>query len=674
MQALGQAAAAGRLAQAARALQNGQGTTIAGQDNQLPTGGTNADGSPATTTANAADRAGGLNVSVSIGSSKSQSNSASTSDTARGSTVVAGKNVNITATGAGADSNILIQGSSVKAGNSATLAADNQVNLLAARNESSNTNSNSASSGSLGVSFGLGANGGVSFNASTSKSQGAGNGNDTTFTNTQVQAGNSASITSGGDTTLKGAVVAANQIKADIGGNLNIQSLQNTSTYQESSKSSSASISLSAAGIPTGGSLGSGKTNINSNFASTDQQSGLKAGDGGFQVTVASNTALTGSVISSTQQAVDNNRNSFTTGGQLTTTDLQNQASYNASASGATIGVGTELAKSGAGVGNKDDNASSTTTSGISGIAGNTAVRTGDASTGLQPIFDLDKVRADINAQVAITTAFTQQAGKAVGDYAQTQRQLLQERLKTATTDEEKQQAQQALKDLATQERVLSILIGAVSGNALSAVTKEGLSAAASEMRQLMTADSQKFAGVTDGTTELTNLSGTSEGVGGDGVKIGGTRVDLDLLCGSANERCASNSDGSLALKNGQIIFTAGSLADFLKSPDGQKMSGATGGVQGAQGTLFGIPYAPGSWQDKLIEAFSGTHDMIGGKLSGLYDAQGNATRGRDESLKRAQNTWSATGAIVLSTPFAAAEVVPANVWNAISIFLKAAR
>ena len=89
---------------------------------------------------------------------------------------------------------------------------------------------------------------------------------------------------------------------------------------------------------------------------------------------------------------------------------------------------------------------------------------------------------------------------------------------------------------------------------------------------------------------------------------------------------------------------------------------------------MFGIPYAPGSWQDKLIEAFSGTHDMIGGKFSGLYDGQGNATRGRDELLKRAQNTWSASGAIVLSTPFAAAEVLPANIWTAISIFLKAAR
>ena len=35
---------------------------------------------------------------------------------------------------------------------------------------------------------------------------------------------------------------------------------------------------------------------------------------------------------------------------------------------------------------------------------------------------------------------------------------------------------------------------------------------------------------------------------------------------------------------------------NFLKTPNGQKMAGLTGGVQGAQGTLFGIPYAAGSW------------------------------------------------------------------------------
>ncbi|MES2499089.1 MAG: hypothetical protein V4570_01030 [Pseudomonadota bacterium] len=43
-------------------------------------------------------------------------------------------------------------------------------------------------------------------------------------------------------------------------------------------------------------------------------------------------------------------------------------------------------------------------------------------------------------------------------------------------------------------------------------------------------------------------------------------------------------------------------------------------GSKGWKGTPFGKPYEAGSWQDKLIEAFSGTHDFVGGKLIGLHD------------------------------------------------------
>ncbi|MDF0606902.1 hypothetical protein HZU77_014780 [Neisseriaceae bacterium TC5R-5] len=75
-----------------------------------------------------------------------------------------------------------------------------------------------------------------------------------------------------------------------------------------------------------------------------------------------------------------------------------------------------------------------------------------------------------------------------------------------------------------------------------------------------------------------------------------------------------------------------------------------------------------------MIEAFAGTHDFIGGKLSGLYDEQGNATRGRAEYLQTLQNSWSASGAIVVSAPFAMAELLPPEVWNAIAIILRNAK
>jgi filamentous hemagglutinin len=198
-------------------------------------------------------------------------------------------------------------------------------------------------------------------------------------------------------------------------------------------------------------------------------------------------------------------------------------------------------------------------------------------------------------------------------------------------------------------------------------------------MRDLMVEDSKKFAGVVDSTGKvLSNVSGPSEGVRGDGTKVGGTRVDLDVLCGAGNERCVRNTDGSLKLDNqSRVQFdekAAGmTMAQFLAAPAGKEMSGATGGVQGEKGTLFGLPYAEGSWQDKLIESFAGTHDFIGGKVSGLYDSQGNATRGRSEITKNAQEVWSAA-AILPAAPFAAAEAFTPEVWKAIGILLGAGK
>jgi filamentous hemagglutinin len=115
------------------------------------------------------------------------------------------------------------------------------------------------------------------------------------------------------------------------------------------------------------------------------------------------------------------------------------------------------------------------------------------------------------------------------------------------------------------------------------------------------------------------------------------------------------------------------SLAAFLETPEGQKMSGLTGGIQGRQGTLFSIPYAAGSWVDKLIEAFGGSHDFIGGQLPGLYDGQGNIRQGMTKTESKGYDIWSAV-AIVPSAPFAMAELLPPEIWKAISILLGAAK
>jgi len=180
---------------------------------------------------------------------------------------------------------------------------------------------------------------------------------------------------------------------ADIGGHLKIESLQDTATYKSQQLSANASVTV---GAGVSGSAGASASRVNSDYRSVTQQSGLKAGDGGFQVDVRGDTTLTGGAITSTQAAVEQDKNSFKTGGTLSTRDIENTASYDAQSVAVNVGAAAsptgKLVPGGtsAGFGLKSGNASSTTQAAISGIAGNTAARTGDAETGIGRIFNAD--------------------------------------------------------------------------------------------------------------------------------------------------------------------------------------------------------------------------------------------------------------------------------------------
>lgn len=326
MQALaaGSAGLAGK--NAYDAIQAGQGSTLDGKPKQMPVANDKGEVT-GSRDATAAEQAGGINLSISIGGSQSQSNSVQTASTAAGSTVAAGGNVKLSATGAGKDSDLTVQGSSIKSGNDIALKADDEINLLAARNTAEQHSTNKSSSASIGVSFGT-----SGFGVTLAASAGRGNadGSDVTWSNTHVEASNQLTLQSGGDTTLRGAVASGQQVIADVGGNLNIESLQDTSQYDSKQQNIGGSVTV---GAGVSGSISASQSKVNSSFASVTEQSGIQAGDGGFQIEVQSNTDLKGAVIASTDKAVEEGRNSLAAG-TLTTSDIHNHAEASAESSG----------------------------------------------------------------------------------------------------------------------------------------------------------------------------------------------------------------------------------------------------------------------------------------------------------------------------------------------------
>nr|WP_304437575.1 hemagglutinin repeat-containing protein [Propionispora sp. 2/2-37] len=235
-----------------------------------------------------------MSVSISLGSSKKQSETNAEATTAAGSQVTAGGDVSITATGVkdeqgrvidGGDLNIV--GSSID-GQNIHLSAANGVNLTAAENTTSTKTTSSGKSAGIGVKVSAGQAPG--FFVEGSKSSGRENGNTVTHTNTHITAADTVTIESGQDTSLKGAQVKGKTVDIDAKGDLNLESLQDVDNYQETNKSAGGSISFGAGGLS--GTASASKGHIDSEYQSVTEQTGIYAGEGGFDIEAGGNTDL----------------------------------------------------------------------------------------------------------------------------------------------------------------------------------------------------------------------------------------------------------------------------------------------------------------------------------------------------------------------------------------------
>ncbi|WP_342606494.1 hemagglutinin repeat-containing protein [Pantoea agglomerans] len=312
-----------------------------------------------------ADPNNGLGVSLSLTTQKSKSQQHQASDSVTGSTLNAGKNLSITSAGKGRgehSGDILIAGSQLKAAGDSSLNAARDIVLSGAANTQESSGKNSSSGGGVGISFGAGqGSAGISIFASVNGAKGKESGNGTRWSETTLDSGGRVSLNSGRDTTLNGAQVSGNQVTADVGRDLTITSQQDSDRYDSKQTSYGAGGSFTFGSMSVSGYASVNQDKMHSNFDSVQEQSGIYAGNGGFDITVGNHTQLNGAVIASQGDAADNRLDT----GTLGFTDIGNAADYRVSHSGGSIalssggGMGAQMLSSVA------SNAASTLLSGL---------------------------------------------------------------------------------------------------------------------------------------------------------------------------------------------------------------------------------------------------------------------------------------------------------------------
>ena len=267
------------------------------------------------------------NINIGFGTQHSESESDSTTIVNQGSNIKAEGDVTITST----EEDINIKGSNVE-GENVTLNAAKDLNVTASKDSNVTEQDSESSSANIGVSVGTGGLLGV--NAGYSKGEEDIDANSENYNESTVTADKELDFTSGEDTNIVGGKLSGEKVTGNVGGDLNIESKQDSNSYNEESKSGSLGLDYDFGTGKVGITGGYSEGNIDSDYASVTDQSGIYAGDEGFDIYVEDNTDLKGGIISG--ENIDENKLST---GTLTYEDIKNEAEYEAGSTGVNVNI-----------------------------------------------------------------------------------------------------------------------------------------------------------------------------------------------------------------------------------------------------------------------------------------------------------------------------------------------
>ncbi|WP_407503435.1 hemagglutinin repeat-containing protein [Acinetobacter baumannii] len=267
-----------------------------------------------------------------IGFSTSKNQQNSSYATSQQNNLKAGGNVNLTST----NGDIHLQNTQVKAEDKINLDSAKNIILESGQSQNKADGKNSNAGLSVGVGASVGAQTGVYIYGEAGFGKGSNHLDSNTHSQTTLDA-KDINLVSQGDTALRGAQAKADRIDANVGGQLKVESLQDT--VEQNTKQTGAGGRLQASfgtAWQASGNFSSSKASGDSN--SVNQQSGLFAGDGGYHVQADSVDLKGGAIVSTATK----DKNDLTTN-RLTFSNIENQSQYDATT--VSLSGGTSLGK-----------------------------------------------------------------------------------------------------------------------------------------------------------------------------------------------------------------------------------------------------------------------------------------------------------------------------------------
>ena len=263
------------------------------------------------------DQAKSLHLNVSLGTERSEASTNVDSKIAKRSTVVSDGHIRVTTK----KDDLRIEGSDVQ-GKDITLESENSIYVKGKETTSKMTQNMKQKQASLGVSYDLLQHRFSDISINDSGSKGSIAGTDIVHDPSNITATNTLGVNTKQDLNIKDGVFRGDAIEANVGGNLEIHSVQDTHDYTDHTKSGGMGLSLSKKGTFKSLQSSVQRTDIDSKYTSVIHPSGMFAGSTGFNISVGNTTTLEGALLAS-----QTDTNTLKTK-QLVMKDMENREKY----------------------------------------------------------------------------------------------------------------------------------------------------------------------------------------------------------------------------------------------------------------------------------------------------------------------------------------------------------